>query len=209
VLPLLFASLFLLLALTTINLKRQALDVQKITSMANLPVMIDSQYAQDIALLPKEEAYFTQFGGAARKAIYGSRQLLVSKTSSPLRHLHAPDECLRGLGFEVSYLGTIDQPISTAIYKAISPDGTQWKVAISFVSDNGKVATNVSEAVWLWLKNPKQVWYSLQRISPWTSPFEDDRLWDQNVFNALENSFDLNFNKLNNSTFPRLSKGTI
>jgi len=188
-LPLLFASLFLLIAFTTINLKRQALDVQTTVPMRNLPVMLAHQYAQDVALLPKEKAYFTQFGGDARKAIYGTRQLLVSKTSSPLRHLHAPDECLRGLGFEVSYLGTVDQPVSTAIYKAISPDGQVWKVAISFISNDGKVTTNVSEAIWQWLKQPGQVWYSLQRISPWATSFEDDRQWDHTVLNALESRF--------------------
>ena len=188
-LPLLFASLFLIIAFTTINLKRQALDVQQTTTMKNLPIMLGNQYAQPIALLPKEKAYFTQFGGDARKAIYGNRQLLISKTSSPLRHLHAPDECLRGLGFDVHYLGTVDQPVSTAIYKATAPDGQEWKVAISFISNNGKVATNVSEAVWQWLKKPDQIWYSLQRISPWQSSFQDDRQWDRDVLNAVEDLF--------------------
>ena len=189
-LPLLLAVVFLIIALTTVNLQRQALDVQKASPMKNLPMMLNNQYAQPIALLEKEKAYFTQFGGDARKAIYGDRQLLLSKTSSPLRHLHAPDECLRGLGFEVSYLGTIDQPINTAIYKAISPNGQVWKVAISFISDDGKTATNVSEAVWQWLKQPKQIWYSLQRISPWQTSFEEDRQWDRNVLNALEDALD-------------------
>ena len=190
-LPLFLSSIFLIIALTTINLQRQALDVQAAAPLKNLPIMLANQYAQPIALLAKEKAYFTQFGGDARKAIYGDRQILLSKTSSPLRHLHAPDECLRGLGFDVSYLGTIDQPVNTAIYKAIDPDGQEWKVAISFISNDGKIATNVSEAVWQWLKQPGQTWYSLQRISPWGTSFKDDRQWDHNVFNALEHIFKL------------------
>lgn len=189
---LLFSGAFLVIALTTVNLQRQALDVQQASPLKELPIMIGNHYAKTIELLPKEKAYFTQFGGDARKAIYGDRQILLSKTSSPLRHLHAPDECLRGLGFEVSYLGSIDQPINTAIYKAVSPDGQVWKVAVSFISNDGKIATNVSEAVWQWLKQPGQIWYSLQRISPWKDTsqvsFEQDRQWDKNILNALENS---------------------
>ena len=185
-LPLLSAGIFFIIALTTVNLQRQALDVQSSSPLKELPIMLDNYYGQAIPLLAKEKAYFTQFGGDARKVIYGDRQILLSKTSSPLRHLHAPDECLRGLGFKVTYLGSTDQPISTAIYKATSPDGKVWKVAISFIADNGKTATNVSEAVWQWLKQPDQIWYSLQRISPWQTSFEEDRQWDTHILNALE-----------------------
>ncbi len=186
-LPILWSVLFLIAALTTVNLQRQALDSQVTSPIMDLPIMLGDQYAQPIDLLLKEKAYFTQFGGDARKVIYGKRQLLITKTSSPLRHLHAPDECLRGLGFEVSYLGTIDQPITTAIYKAISPDGSVWKVAVSFFSNDSKIASNVSEAVWQWLQNPQQIWYSMQRISPWQQ-FSDkeDKQWDQHILNALE-----------------------
>jgi exosortase/archaeosortase family protein len=186
-LPILWAIFFLLAALTTVNLQRHAIDSKPSSAIMELPTFLGNQYAQAIALLPKEKAYFTQFGGDARKAIYGKRQLLITKTSSPLRHLHAPDECLRGLGFAVSYLGSIDQPINSAIYKAISPDGSVWKVAVSFFSSDGKIATNVSEAVWQWLQNPQQTWYSMQRISPWQYfTYQEDQQWDQNILNALE-----------------------
>jgi hypothetical protein len=178
---------FLIIAFITVNLQRHAFDVKPTTEITALPLMLGEDYARYVPLFAKEKAYFTQFGGDARKAIYGKRHLLLTKTTSPLRHLHAPDECLRGLGFKVSYLGTIDQPIMSAIYKAISPDGTFWKVAVSFISSDGKVATNVSEAVWQWLQQPQQTWYSLQRISPWQHfSKEEDKQWDQQVINALE-----------------------
>ena len=186
-LPIVWASLFLMIAITTVNLHRQAFDVRPSTAMMELPTILAGEYAHPIELLEKEKSYITQFGGDARKAIYGKRQLLVTKTTSPLRHLHAPDECLRGLGFDVSYLGTVDQPITTAIYKAISPDGKAWEVAISFIANDGSTATNVSEAVWSWLQHPQQTWYSIQRISPWKRFTNDEnRQWDQHILTALE-----------------------
>ena len=180
------ASVFIIISATIANLSGKPLDTAKAFTLPSLPIMIQQHYAQPIALLEKEQDYFTQYGGYAQKAIYGERQLLLSKTSSPLRHLHAPDECLRGLGFKVSYLGSIDQPIPSAIYKAISPSGEVWKVAVSFISESGFITTNVSEAVWQWVQQPASSWTAIQRISPWTSHFDQDRDWDIALLNALE-----------------------
>ena len=74
--------------------------------------------ARPVPLLAKEKAYFLKYGGSAQKASYGPHQLLVVRTSAPLRHLHAPDECLRGLGMKVQYLGVRHSPVPSAIYRA-------------------------------------------------------------------------------------------
>ncbi len=177
---------FVLFSSVVVSLEGQAVDVSHPVHLPELPIMIQQQYKYPVPLLGKEKAFFTQYGGDAKKAVYGERRLLLTKTTSPLRHLHAPDECLRGLGFKVSYLGSIDSPIPSAIYKATSPTGEDWKVAVSFVSQQGYVASNVSEAVWKWVQNPATEWSSLQRISPWKSSFEDNRRWDKAVLQALD-----------------------
>ena len=183
---------FVFIAGFIVSIQGQAMDVSHASTLSELPIMIHQQYKHSIPLLAKEQAYFTQYGGDAKKAIYGDRQLLLTKTSSPLRHLHSPDECLRGLGFKVSFLGSIDSPIPSSIYKATSPSGDAWKVAVSFVSQQGYIASNVSEAVWKWMKNDRHSangsneWLSLQRISPWESDFNEDRKWDTAVLQALE-----------------------
>ena len=35
--------------------------------------------------------------------------LLISRTNAPLRHLHDAQDCLRGLGFAVQFIGTMHQ----------------------------------------------------------------------------------------------------
>jgi hypothetical protein len=136
-------------------------------------------------LLAKEQAYFEQFGGAATKMQYAERGLLITHTQSPLRHLHAPDECLRGLGFEVEYLGSHAALMPTAVYRAVSPDGAAWKVAVSFVAGDGTAASNVAEAVWHWFQAP-QPWFAVQRIVPWGSSTVADNEWDRRLFAALD-----------------------
>ena len=128
-----------------------------------------------------------QFGGAAARADYGPNSLLVVRTSAPLRHLHAPDECLRGLGLDVEYLGPSYQPVPAAVYRATTADGRAYRINVTFVSDRGHVTTNVSEAVWRWLQAPGSVWSTVQRISPWDAPHPA-----QNAFeHAVAAAFDL------------------
>ena len=179
--PLVTASLFAGLALLIILLPPQPLDISKPVAVPALPAMIAGAYAQPVELLPKEQAYFTQYGGSASKAFYGNRQLLLTKTTSPLRHLHAPDECLRGLGFTVQYLGSIDEPVASAVYRATDLTGRHWKVAVSFIADDGFTTSNVSAAVWHWLQHPTSQWLGIQRIAPWETTFQSDRAWDQVV----------------------------
>jgi hypothetical protein len=183
--PISTSLVFLLLAMVIISRTPQPLDVGRELAKPYAPHYLAGTYGQPVALLAKERAYFEQFGGAAIKMQYAERGLLITRTESPLRHLHAPDECLRGLGFEVDYLGSHDKQLPTAVYRAVSPDGAEWKVSVSFISGNGATASNVAEAVWQWLQRP-QPWMAIQRISPWNSSSEADNDWDRKLFAALD-----------------------
>lgn len=91
---------------------------------------------------------------------------MLVNTSSPLRHLHGPEDCLRGLGYQVDYLGAVFEPLPTAVYRATSPDGTRYRIDVSFVSAQGSVTTDVATAVWKWLQGEAGNWTAVQRISP-------------------------------------------
>ncbi|HSM41091.1 MAG TPA: exosortase T, partial [Afifellaceae bacterium] len=148
------------------SLPRHAIDVGARDVSVALPDRIDGWPAEPVALTTSEKDYFVRFGGAAAKARYGSASLLVVRTSSPLRHLHTPDDCLRGLGFDVDYLGLGHDPLPTAFYSATSPDGARYRVEVSFVSDSGHAVASVAEATWIWLQQPSTVWTAVQRIMP-------------------------------------------
>ncbi|HJL72526.1 MAG TPA: hypothetical protein QGI40_01565, partial [Nitrospinaceae bacterium] len=151
----------------------------------DLPSWVNGNIANHVPLLSQEKAYFTQYGGAAAKATYGDRGLLVVKTSAPLRHLHSPEECLRGLGFSVQYKGVRHATMPTAIYKATAPDGAAYRVAVSFVSSKGHSTSNVSEAVWNWMQQGG-IWYALQRISPWNLEDTENNNWDNAIMAAMD-----------------------
>ncbi|MGB1539331.1 MAG: exosortase T [Rickettsiales bacterium] len=182
-----FTSLgFLCFAIAIISQPRHAIDVGKRDLAIALPTYLQNTMADPVPLLAKEEAYFTQYGGAAKKARYGDHHLLMIRTSSPLRHLHAPDECLRGLGFDVAYQGMHYAPIPTAVYKATDPQGQSYRVAVTFQSDNGHMTTNVSEAVWQWMLAPEHSWRAIQRISPWEAPQAEWVQFDRAVMAAFD-----------------------
>ncbi len=177
---------FLILASIIVSLPKTPIDVAKPNLKISLPMMIDGLEGIPAPLIPKEKAYFTQYGGAAAKASYGENGLMVIKTSSPLRHLHSPDECLRGLGFKVQHLGISYDTIPTAVYKATTAEGQSYRVAVSFVSNQGHATSNVSEAVWRWMQEPGSVWSAIQRISPWQQDELITRRWDRAVLTALD-----------------------
>ncbi|MHA7772062.1 exosortase T [Roseibium sp. M-1] len=164
------ALVFLSLALLIVMLPRQAFDVSKPAKPKDLPLVLAGEAGVDLVLQPVEEAYFRQYGGEARKRRYGPMAVTLVETSSPLRHLHAPDDCLRGLGYEVTFLGTRFEPIPTALYRAHSGKGGDWLVAVTFSSSSGEVTHNIAEAIWLWLRQPGTRWSSIQRITPWSLP---------------------------------------
>jgi exosortase/archaeosortase family protein len=181
------AILFIVFAVVTVNLPRKAIDVARVDVPVNLPLVLDNKFAEIIPLTGQEKAYFTQYGGFAQKASYGDHNLMVVRTSSPLRHLHAPDECLRGLGMKVEYKGPQYSPIPAAIYKATDTNGEEYRIAVSFISSEGeRVTTNVSEAIWHWMQGSAPVWSAVQRISRWDADADDLARFDYAVMSALE-----------------------
>jgi hypothetical protein len=177
---------FVILAAVIISLPRQPLDVSDTHTALSLPVYLNGEYAQAVELSQKEQNYFTQYGGTALKRRYGDSSVLLIRSNSPLRHIHTPDDCLRGLGFEVQYQGVYYQPLPTAVYLATAKDGSQWRVAVSFYSEQGQFTTNVSEVVWRWLQQPHSTWYALQRITPLYIPESTAKQWDNALFAALD-----------------------
>ncbi len=176
---------FLLLALVIVTRTPQPLDAGRVLDKPYAPRFLAGEFGNVVPLLTKERTYFEQFGGAATKIQYEKRGLLITHTESPLRHLHAPDECLRGLGFEVDYQGSHAAVLPTAVYRAVSPDGAAWKVSVSFIAADGGTASNVAEAVWQWFQAP-QPWVSVQRIAPWGGSAAADDEWDRLLFAALD-----------------------
>jgi len=177
---------FLLVAIVIINLPRKAIDVAAKNIDIHLPYELNGYIAAPAPLLKQEQTYFTQYGGNAVKASYGQHNLMVIRTSSPLRHLHAPDACLRGLGFKTQYQGITYNPIPTAIYKAIDTQGNEYRVAVSFYSANGYLTTNISEVVWRWLNGTDKVWSVAQRISPWHATNKQITDFDNAVIAAFD-----------------------
>jgi exosortase/archaeosortase family protein len=184
--PIAMALGFLMVSGGIVSLPKTPIDVARPDIKISLPLMIDNHEGIPSPLLPKEKAYFTQYGGAAAKASYGNNGLLLIQTSSPLRHLHSPDECLRGLGFEVRHVGISYDTIPTAVYKATTAEGKSYRIVVSFISDQGHITSNVSEAVWRWMQEQGSVWSAIQRISPWEQDASITRRWDQAVLAALD-----------------------
>ncbi len=162
--------IFVVFAITIITLPRHAIDVSKKLEPINLPISLNGEFGITQPLAEIEKSYFEQYGGQAQKVKYGPYALTMVHTTSPLRHLHSPDDCLRGLGYQVEFLGTRFSPIPTALYKATGQDGQVWRVSITYASDTGHTTSSIAEAIWLWFKNPKTKWSSIQRITPWEMP---------------------------------------
>lgn len=180
------AVLFPLAALLILFLPARPVDVARAIAAPRLPATIGGLRSEPVALLPQEQAYFTRYGGGAARAAYGPNALLLVSTTAPLRHLHAPDECLRGAGHSVRYVGLAHDALPTAIYRSTDPDGRAWRVNVSYVSDRGEAAASVAEAVWRWMQAPGTRWTSIQRISPWDQDIADTAAWDVAVARSLD-----------------------
>jgi hypothetical protein len=173
-------------AVAVVNLPRTPVDVGQRNLAAALPVSLAGYALEPVALEPREQAFFAQFGGTAVKGQYGPHGLLLVRTSSPLRHLHTPDDCLRGIGFRVAYLGAEFAPVPTAVYRAVAPDGARYRIDVSFVSDRGEATSNVAAAVWRWLNGEARSWTAVQRVSPEAMPEAQRAQWTAAVVAALE-----------------------
>lgn len=179
------AALFVCFALVAVSLPRKPVDVAAPAAAPHLPVYVGGDYGAPVNLAAREAAYFTSYGGGAAKMRYGDNSIMIVRTSSPLRHLHAPDECLRGMGYSVEYKGLSHAPIPTALYNATGTDGRRWRIAVTFRSDSGLMTTNVSEAVWRWMQN-RETWQAIQRITPLSLSESAASAWDGAVIAALE-----------------------
>ena len=154
-------------ALLVVDAPKRPIDTPTVAASVTLPPRLGTFVGMPAPLSPKEDLYFRQYNGAAAKATYGPYALLMTQTASPLRHLHAPDECLRGLGFSVKPRGMRFSPLPTTTWRAVSPDGTVFRVETSFISTEGHRTSNVAEAIWLWMTHPGTSWTALQRVTPW------------------------------------------
>lgn len=181
-----FAGAFVALAVVIVNLPSRAVDVSGVVSLAPLPAMIGDHVRRELPLTDTEAAYFTQYGGLAQRAAYGHRTVLSVATTSPLRHLHSPDECLRAMGHKVRYLGLIEGPLPAGLYRSEDPNGDHWLVTVSFVSGQGHIATSIAHAVWLWLQQPGLSWTMVQRIRRWHANPESDLAFDQSIARYLD-----------------------
>jgi exosortase/archaeosortase family protein len=180
------AGAFLMIALAVISAPRRPIDVAPRAVSIDAPPRIGASAVTPLALTAMERAYFEQYGGVAIKAAYGQHALMLARTTSPLRHLHAPDECLRGIGYQVAYLGMRFDPVPSAQYRAVAPDGRAYRVEVSFLSDRGHRAASVSEAVWLWLQDRRTVWTAIQRITAEGASAYERAAFDAGVFAALD-----------------------
>ena len=180
------ALAFVGLAAIIIALPHKPLDISENRSPLNLPVYLNGHFGQAIALRQMEQDYFTQFGGSVAKMRYGEHKVMLIRTDSPLRHLHAPEDCLVAMGLSVQYEGMAYQTLPTAIYTATEPNGMQWRIAVTFYSERGQFTTNISEVVWLWLQQPHTTWYALHRIVPVNTPNPSVQEWDTALFAALD-----------------------
>jgi len=164
------AAATVLLAVWIVGQPAAPVDVSRPVSPVPLPAQIAGEIGREVPMTPFEQAYFAAYGGDAAKAQYGPLGLNRVSTTSPLRHLHAPEVCLRGLGYKVAFLGTRFESTPTSVYRATSPDGATWLVHVTYVSDNGHVTASVGEAVWHWLSGSSRNWQSIQRITPANLP---------------------------------------
>jgi len=179
------AVAFLALALGILSAPARPVDVAETTPPPALPLYLDGDVAAPVPLNDREREYFTLFGGGASRARYGPRALMLVSTSSPLRHLHAPDECLTGSGLAVRFVGIDRSGLPTAVYRAVAPDGTAYRVAVTYVSETGEMVPSVAEVVWRWLQSPAR-WSAVQRITFWESPSGAQRRFDEVVARALD-----------------------
>jgi exosortase/archaeosortase family protein len=177
---------FLLLSVGIVLAPRTPVDVAAADIETVLPERVGAYRARSLALAPRERAYFEQYGGSAAKAAYGPFALLLVRTNAPLRHLHAPDACLGGMGFKVDYLGLRFEPIPTALYRATAPDGQVYRVETSYVSDGGRTAASVAEAVWRWLSDRSSVWTAIERITPENADARERAAFELAVIAALD-----------------------
>ncbi|MEM7245354.1 MAG: exosortase T [Acidobacteriota bacterium] len=180
------ASCSALALLGLLLLPRTTVDASRPMTAPELPRELGGFLAEPLPLTPDEESYFAANGGGAAKARYGEQVLVVVRSTSPLRHLHAPDQCLRGLGQDVRYLGRRDSGTRSAFYRAVDRDGTQRQVRVSFVGESGTLASSIGEVAWHWLHGRDRTWTSLERVAPWGHPHSEILAFDRQLAQVFD-----------------------
>jgi len=165
------ASAALVGAIAIVSLRAQPVDVSREVPTIELPLTLAGMRREPLPLSAAETRYFAAYGGQAARAGYGEHSLLLVRTTSPLRHLHAPDVCFSGAGYEVDYLGVDFRGTPRAVYRVRSRSGEQLRVQVRFASSAGTTAHSVSEVVWRWFSQPSQSWTMVQTVSPWRDTF--------------------------------------
>jgi exosortase/archaeosortase family protein len=176
---------FLASCAAVVSVPSRPVDVSAPAPPPALPLYLDGEAARPEPLSEKEQEYFTLFGGGAARARYGESALMLVSTSSPLRHLHAPDECLAGSGLDVSFQGVDRRAMPSAVYRAVAPDGVSYRVAVTYVSATGDMVPSVAEVVWRWLQTPA-TWSAVHRVTPWEESSESPYRFDDAVARALD-----------------------
>ena len=179
-------ALFFLGAMAIVRIEPEPFDATAPLTLNPLPVLLADESRRDAPLSQQEQRYFRIYGGAARKHVYGPVGVLVVKTGSPLRHLHTPDVCLTAAGYRVRFLRTDFSALPSATYAAIAPDGLEYLVRVTYVSDSGRVAASVAEVVWHWLRAPEERWRMVQRLSPGALPRDSLRDFEGSLATALD-----------------------
>lgn len=144
-------------------------DVARAVAGPGLPADPAGAQSTAIRLSALEERYFAAWGGFVQKRRYvdarGVTDVVLVRTTSPLRHLHGPDRCLAGAGHDVERLGVVERAgVPSVLYRSTAPDGARFLVEATFVRDDGVFATSESEAAWRWLRAPRHAWMLLERI---------------------------------------------
>jgi exosortase/archaeosortase family protein len=191
-----WAGAALAAAVLLVHIAPQPVDVSAPVAAPAAPANLSGYRATQGALSDQEQRYFTRYGGTAERTFYGPFALLLVRTTSPLRHLHAPEACLEGAGHRVRYLTARRGRVPTAFYRSEDAAGETFDVRVSYVSASGRLATSVSEVVWHWLKRPQEAWTMVQRIAPATSSRIELERWDA----AVARAYNLNGQPFSNNS---------
>jgi len=186
-------------AVLLVHIAPQPVDVSAPVTAPTRHANLSGYRATGGALSDQERRYFTRFGGTAQRVFYGPFALLLVRTTSPLRHLHAPEACLEGAGHRVRYLGARFSRVPTALYRSEDATGEAFEIRVSYVSESGQLATSVSEVVWHWLRRPEEAWTMVQRIAPASISRTELERWDA----AVARAYNLNVQPPSNNSRSR------
>jgi exosortase/archaeosortase family protein len=180
-----FAAVLMVIGLASLAfIPARPIDVSGSVDVPTVPAFAYGYRARIADLTAMEKSYFTAFGGGAARASYGPLALLVVRTSSPVRHLHSPEECMAGAGWEVTRLGITGRAYPGATWR-ISRNDEWLDVRATYISSRGDQVETLEEAIWLWLTEPGLVWTAVERAYPVDAPEQVREAFDTEIFHRL------------------------